>query len=610
MKNVNIVQDSSELSNGSNDSLKAFFNFVDSPDAAVPEELTVDEVHEELTDTAIPNAYNPVKWEDIAMPDGYDVNNSGLYKIKWNSDTEENDRIRICSTPVAISSLGQDIDSGDVWYEVIFEDSLGQIIREKATQEDLTRKSKLWKFSKKGLNITDKKVGQICEYFSKSIEKCSRSLPNKKSAQSNGWKNGQQSFVLGTRMYTNSGITEVVQLSFVDQHKEIKGLGKKGNLKEWVNGVRDVISEPITRFKCYCMGTSILLKPLDAQSFLVDHAGETSTGKTFGFKVAVSIYGDPKEMILAGNSTPSFLDEIANVYTDMPLFLDETSMQDPEILTKIIYMLANEVGKGRANKDGGVRVVNRWKLVTFATGEKPITDSDGFGGQQVRVIEIQKRMPYMHDQIVRAEDAINNNYGHVIDLYFKKVFENQGELKPKYEAYRKEFINSDSSTANRAASTFAAIALAGELLEKVFSDIGLETQDNLELTRSFFNETVKDNPVEPYALKALRFLNDFIEQNRNNFVIFDEDQIRRPFRICGYMKDNYIDIIPSVANDALKGHKFDFSSVRNQWIEWGVLITNKNRNDYKPAYKDENDIRPTVYRIDSMKMQEILENGI
>lgn len=232
-------------------------------------------------------------------------------------------------------------------------------------------------------------------------------------------------------MFTESGIEQITQVN----PEGTEGLTIRGNTESWVEGVRGVISDPIIRLKCYCMAAAILLKPLDAQSFIVDHFGETSTGKSFGFKVAVSMYGNPNELIFSGDSTPSFVEEKLAKSTDLTLFLDETTTQDPEIRKKIIYMFANEVRKGRANKEGGIRNVNRWKAVGFTTGEKPIIDSDWFGGLQVRVIEINREMPYMLDQIRKAEDALKDNYGHLIGLLFWKFFEKQNELKDKYKEY-------------------------------------------------------------------------------------------------------------------------------------------------------------------------------
>jgi uncharacterized protein (DUF927 family) len=272
----------------------------------------------------------------------------------------------------------------------------------------------------------------MCEYFAKSIKQCATKLPYQIFVSKNGWKQNPEGFVVGNRFYTDSGILEAIQIN----EGETKGLIKRGTLEDWIEGVAGVIGEPITRFKCYCMGAAVLLRPLSAQSFLVDHSGDTSRGKTFGFKVAVSLYGNPKELELSARSTSTYLEHQATTYNDLPLFVDETSLQTDDNLKDLIYMIANEVGKGRGTKDGGIQKLHRWKSVAFVTGEKPLVDSDGFGGQQVRVISIQSHMPTMKSEIERAEQAIKGNYGHIIDLFMEKVFKYADVLDDKYRGYR------------------------------------------------------------------------------------------------------------------------------------------------------------------------------
>jgi len=278
--------------------------------------------------------------------------------INGTSYTGTNDPIYICYSPIVISSLGLDIDTDEFWYEITYKNTLGQIKYLDVIQEDLIKRSKIVNLSNKGINVIDKKASDLCEYFNKSIQECTRKLPQKILMQSNGWKNGQKSFVLGTRMYSESGIQKVIQLN----SEEIKGLSKKGSLDNWKVGVECVISDPVVRFKCYCVAGTILLYFLDAQSFIAHHVGDTSTGKTISNNFAFSMIGDPNILKLAGHSTSTYLEEAANTYSDLPIFLDEVSIQNVEILTEITYVLTNGTEKGRGKKDGGVRKVRHWRI--------------------------------------------------------------------------------------------------------------------------------------------------------------------------------------------------------------------------------------------------------
>lgn len=54
--------------------------------------------------------------------------------------------------------------------------------------------------------------------------------------------------------------------------------------------------------------------------------------------------------MLAASSAPNFIEQKAVTSNDLPLFIDETSIQSSEVLKEIIYRIANETEKGRLNK--------------------------------------------------------------------------------------------------------------------------------------------------------------------------------------------------------------------------------------------------------------------
>ncbi|SES63269.1 Uncharcterized protein, DUF927 family [Methanococcoides vulcani] len=541
-------------------------------------------------------------WNGIALPNKYRIDGNGLYFC--NESPKAN--TLICRTPVVVSAIGNDIDKDEFWYRITFKDPLGKLREEYVKQEDLTKRSPLLTLANKGINVTEKKAADLCEYFAESIHSNAEDLPCITFVQKNGWKYQNEMFVLGNRYYCKDSGGSVVQIN----NEEVKGLAKKGTLDNWAEGVEEIIAEPITRFKCYCAASSIILRLLGVQSYFVDHTGDTSTGKTISSKVAFSMLGNPDALKLAGNSTAAYLEHVASIFSDLPLFIDETSTQTSDNMKALVYIISNEVSKGRAKKDGGVRMLDRWKTVAFTTGEKPVTDADGFGGQQVRVIEIQKNMPYMPDSVEKVEDSISRNYGHIADLYTKKVFSHKDELISKFADYREHFTNNESGTMNRAGNNFAAIAVAGDLLEEVFDEIGIEVQDNLQLTESFFNETVKEKPIIPYPVKVLRAVNDWVEENRGYFIINENVENYRFSKKYGWItEDGYLDIIPSAVKAAMKNQGMNISSAIDRWIEDGILSVNQGRKDYKSTHFDENGdkCRPSVYRFDLNAMEKFID---
>jgi uncharacterized protein (DUF927 family) len=559
----------------------------------------------EYSETTIQKAIEFVKsgqsWEGYDVPKGYKINAHGLFRVASDSGKD----MLICRTPVVISGIGEDIDRDEFWYRITFKDSNGRIKHIDAKHDQLMKRSSVIEICNKGILAADQKASDLCTYFSEAIFHLAKDLPRITFVQNNGWKHDNKVFVAGDRLYTADGISQAVQI----KSRETAGLAARGSLDQWIDGVKNVIGYRDIRFKCYCVCSSMLLRLLGIDSFFLDHSANTTVGKSFGTKIAFSMIGDAKSLKLSGDSTETYLEERAALFNDLPLFLDETSTVDDINLRRIIYKISNEKGKGRGKKDGGVRELIEWKTVVLSTGEKSIVDHDGFSGQEVRVIEIHDEMPFIPDEVERATSAIENNCGHIIGLYMQKVFANKENLRLRLDVHRKKFMDDESRVVNRLASTFAVIAVAGELLEAVFEEIGIKTVDSTALVEQMFDETVRSRPVEPYAVKALRGLRDWTESSKSSFVVNDDLGSVKGYKKLGWIcGSGFIDIIPSEAKAAMKQHGYDFSTARDEWIKMGVVEINEGRKDYKATHIDENGTkdRVAVCRINIAKMNEIL----
>lgn len=558
----------------------------------------------DYSETTIQKAIEFVKcgqsWEGYDIPKGYKINAHGLFRVASDSGKDT----LICRTPVVISGIGEDIDRDECWYRITFKDASGRIKHLDAKHDQLMKRSSVMEICNKGILVADQKASDLCTYFSEAIFHLAKNLPRITFVQNNGWKHDNEAFVAGDRLYTADGISQAVQI----KSRETAGLAARGSLGQWIDGVKNVIAYRDIRFKCYCVCSSILLRPLGIDSFFLDHSANTTVGKSFGTKIAFSMIGDAKSLKLSGDSTETYLEERAALFNDLPLFLDETSTVDDINLRRIIYKIANEKGKGRGKKDGGVRELSEWKTVVLSTGEKSIVDHDGFSGQEVRVIEIHDEMPFIPDEVERATHVMENNCGHIIGLYMQKVFANKENLRLRLDVHRKNFMDDESRVVNRLASTFAVIAVAGELLEAVFEEIGIETVDSTALVEQMFDETVRSRPVEPYAVKALRILRDWTESSKSSFVVNDDLGSVKGYKKLGWICDSeFIDIIPSEAKTAMKQHDYDFSTARDEWIKMGVVEINDGRKDYKVTHIDEDGNKAKlVLRINVTKMNEIL----
>jgi uncharacterized protein (DUF927 family) len=82
-----------------------------------------------------------------------------------------------------------------------------------------------------------------------------------------------------------------------------------------------------------------LLNLLKVQSFILDHYGTTSKGKTFGDQVAMSMLGNPKTLLMTGSSSESHIEMQITLASDLPTCIDETSLADTNVLTSVASMI-------------------------------------------------------------------------------------------------------------------------------------------------------------------------------------------------------------------------------------------------------------------------------
>lgn len=127
--------------------------------------------------------------------------------------------------------------------------------------------------------------------------------------------------------------------------------------------------------------------------------GKSSVGKTTSLLVAGSVWGGGGTggYLRSWRATANGLEGIAADHCDALLCLDEMSQVRGQEAGACAYMLANGVGKTRANRSGAARAAAEWRLMLLSTGEVGLADKvaeDARGnpataGQQVRIVDLE-----------------------------------------------------------------------------------------------------------------------------------------------------------------------------------------------------------------------------
>lgn len=119
--------------------------------------------------------------------------------------------------------------------------------------------------------------------------------------------------------------------------------------------------------------------------------GASSVGKTTALKVAASVFGSA---VNSWRATSNGLEGVAAAHNDSLLVLDEINQCSPFEVGETAYMLANGVGKLRANRNGAARRSAEWRTLFLSSGEQDLESilsgvkKKVMAGMEVRMLSI------------------------------------------------------------------------------------------------------------------------------------------------------------------------------------------------------------------------------
>ena len=284
---------------------------------------------------------------------------------------------------------------------------------------------------------------------------------------------------------------------------------------------------------------------------------------------AASIWGNPERLQLNAESTAVGITKTVEFCTDLPIFVDETSITDK--IKDLVYLIANGVGRSKGNTDGGLVMPSTWSTVLLTTGEKPILPESALMGQQVRVLPLRDgvndKLPAI--EVKEILNAITTNYGHVGLLFMQELFKEKDNLNSLFNSFFNDFPPVEDITSDRAKEYYAVIALAGYLLEKVFAKIGVTSQDSITVCKEYFNENVISDTFIPDHIKALNVAYSWF--NANEIYFQEEDPNHERY---GWIRDDCICFIPEKLSEYLNAKigPNTYEAVTDEWKTLEILI--------------------------------------
>jgi|GEM_PF-825394 len=508
----------------------------------------------------------------------YKITSEGIFKkVPSKDNLQELNEVRISSTPCKIIAIGDNVDTGEILYKLCITDVKK---REKVfwkSGEDLLTRTGALSLIKDGMLFKESVVLDIENLFDAYIQNSALSLPEEITASRSGWKQNNSLFVVGDTGYTKEGVMSIKQLdsNIADLYT------KKGTLEGWVDGAEILLKYDAVRFKFYAACAPLILGILGTQSFILEQQASSGVLKTLSHEACASMFGIPSgdaSLMLNARSTSKGIEAFVGFNTDLPTFIDETSNNLEEI-RKLVYMIANGIGRGTSNKNHGYEMPKTWRTVALTTGEDPILPSNAKTGELVRVIPLREGVTeHLSDDTIRKiEESIRGNYGHVKDLLIKEIFDNKDKIKDIYSNYLScfetpESNNGTENTDSRAKRFYATIATAGFLLESVFADIGITQKDPFDVVNYYYTENlIKSNEFIPDHIRALNAFYSWFTANRK---LFDENNEHTTHKVCGTVdeKEGVIYILPEELEEVIKKYNYNYKACEIRWKAEEILL--------------------------------------
>lgn len=415
-------------------------------------------------------------------PKGFVYKSTGVYLIEEDQDGHSH-LLKICS-PLRIESLTRD-ETGQAWGRwLAFEDADGM------THFFAMPMSML---ASDGVELRRELLhqGLLIEPGSKVraalLSYITNAMPTERlrCVSRTGWNQG--CFILGNTIIGEGPEDE--RIVFQSEHetgRESLAFSVSGTLDDWKNHVSQfAIGNSLLTFAISAAFAGPVLSLVDESGGGLHFVGPSSIGKTILLRVHTSVYGSFNHFARTWNSTINGIEAIAAARNDLSLVLDELGEANPKSVGETAYMLANGCGRTRANRQGGTRTQQTWRLLFVSSGEIDLGTHMSTAnklvraGQEIRLLDIAADtgqhgiFEELHGRTTGNELAVTlerhtqQYYGTAGSAFIRTLLDDLGKVK----RYVRDSItqweqrlppNADGQVC-RALRRFALIGAAGEL---------------------------------------------------------------------------------------------------------------------------------------------------
>lgn len=268
------------------------------------------------------------------------------------------------------------------------------------------------------------------------------------------------------------------------------------------------------------------------------HSPLSGCGKTAAIRVAGSVWGAEKGMMITEEDTDATKFNRAEVLHSLPFYIDEMTNAEGKQLSKLAYQISS--GEQRGRMAGGANLERSrgesWHLLCVTTGNASVIERIA-ATKQAPKAEAQRMLEWRAQRVFGSTEekkgtdvfdiAIKENYGHAGVIYIQYVMQNLETVKKLVFENQRLIDEAAGLTAeNRFWSAGAATTITGAYIAQ---QLGLIDYD-LEALFAWAVKLLKTNlqSVSDMGMSVEQTLNDYIAENFNNILMLKStDDLRK-----------------------------------------------------------------------------------
>ncbi|MDW4085256.1 DUF927 domain-containing protein [Staphylococcus saprophyticus] len=530
-------------------------------------EVTKEDVFETMNSL---EKFQEINKDKPTIPEPYLIKGKWLYleKEKKNTKGEVIDiaHIYITSTPPYVTERYKNVETGEFYYELQFEDEKRKY-KLPVLARDITQGKFLVELASKGLEVTQNEAGNLVQYL--SFYRRFNKIPDYDVATRLGEIKGH--FI---SPYQEDQQDNRYKIFNSDRGYQalIDAFETKGNIDDYIKGVFNPIKDnPMAMMMFYSSLGSVLLKDFDVDPFVSEISGRTSSGKTFILKICASVWGNRK-LVTEWNATNVSVERMASFMNSFPLIKDDTRKADnPFRIPSIVYQFSGGQSKGRGNSDRSIDYLEPWNNIMLSSGEVAIPDiAPDKAGVAGRVITLQDD-PFPNTDKTEFGDiakAMENNHGLLGKLFIKQYKSDKNKYKASFESAVKYFIKQadGNEVMDRIARSFALLQTTGEMLNDIS---GFEHDPYINVNKAH-TSMMKNNKNIDKPKQMLEELLEKLNANRGR-IAYNKHHYHDNAELMAIYRYDFVLIMTPTIKEMLGA---EFNSTVKQWDERGYLETN------------------------------------